>query len=84
MGDCGLEAIREQEVVVENMRTEIKSERTNRWTEWVAKSWDTKKNNIYRWIRAKKGQGQLIVLPGGSAQMIDRMRVAQEAWGGLW
>eukprot|EP00972_Heterocapsa_arctica_P068832 10172379-Heterocapsa_arctica.AAC.1 len=35
-------------------------------------------------MRGKKGQGQLIVLPGGSAQMSDRMRVAQEAWGGLW
>eukprot|EP00972_Heterocapsa_arctica_P098004 14459498-Heterocapsa_arctica.AAC.1 len=29
-------------------------------------------------------QGQPIVIPGGSAQMSDRMRVAQEASGSLW
>eukprot|EP00972_Heterocapsa_arctica_P078628 11595198-Heterocapsa_arctica.AAC.1 len=32
---------------------------------WVAKSWDTKQKDICRWIIGKKGQGQLIVLPGG-------------------
>eukprot|EP00972_Heterocapsa_arctica_P108171 15930698-Heterocapsa_arctica.AAC.1 len=42
--DCGVEAIREQEAVVEKMRAEIKSERTKKWRAWVAKSWDTKKN----------------------------------------
>eukprot|EP00972_Heterocapsa_arctica_P061580 9082809-Heterocapsa_arctica.AAC.1 len=61
MGNCGAEAIREQEM-----------------------SWDTKKKDIYRWIRGKTGQAQLLVHPGGSAQMSDRLKVAEEAWGGLW
>eukprot|EP00972_Heterocapsa_arctica_P010062 1478191-Heterocapsa_arctica.AAC.1 len=51
IGECGLEAIREQEAVVEKTRAEIDSERTQRWRAWVAKSWDTKKEYIYRWIR---------------------------------
>eukprot|EP00972_Heterocapsa_arctica_P103410 15238710-Heterocapsa_arctica.AAC.1 len=55
------------------MRNEIKTERTKIWRAWVEK-----------WIRGKKGQGQLIVLPGGSAQMNDILKVAEEAWGGLW
>eukprot|EP00972_Heterocapsa_arctica_P087309 12875415-Heterocapsa_arctica.AAC.1 len=38
---------------------------------------------MYRCNRRKKSQGQLIVLPGGSAQMSERMKVAQEAWGKL-
>eukprot|EP00972_Heterocapsa_arctica_P027911 4105134-Heterocapsa_arctica.AAC.1 len=45
---------------------------------------ENKSERNTRWIRGKKGQGQLIVLPGGSAQMNDRMKVAQEAWGKLW
>eukprot|EP00972_Heterocapsa_arctica_P114907 16445034-Heterocapsa_arctica.AAC.1 len=65
VGDCGMDVIREQEAVVEKMRADIKSERNTK--------------DIYRWIRGKKGQGQFIVLLGGSAQMSDRMRVAQEA-----
>eukprot|EP00972_Heterocapsa_arctica_P102104 15045902-Heterocapsa_arctica.AAC.1 len=39
---------------------------------------------MHRWIRGKKGQGQLIVLPGGSAQMSDILKVAEEVWGDLW
>eukprot|EP00972_Heterocapsa_arctica_P004508 670316-Heterocapsa_arctica.AAC.1 len=66
------------------MRSEIKLERTKRWRAWLETSWDTKRNTIYRWIRGKKGQGPVIVLPGGSAQMRDKLKVAEEAWGGLW
>eukprot|EP00972_Heterocapsa_arctica_P006097 897573-Heterocapsa_arctica.AAC.1 len=58
------------------MRAEIKSERTKRWRAWVAKSWDANKEDIYRWIRGKTGQGQLIVSPGGIAQMSDGMSCA--------
>eukprot|EP00972_Heterocapsa_arctica_P039771 5861458-Heterocapsa_arctica.AAC.1 len=32
----------------------------------------------------RKGQGQRIVLPGGSAHTSDRLKVAEEAWGRLW
>eukprot|EP00972_Heterocapsa_arctica_P088578 13060973-Heterocapsa_arctica.AAC.1 len=34
IGDCGVEAIGEQEAVVEKMRADIKSERTKRWRAW--------------------------------------------------
>eukprot|EP00972_Heterocapsa_arctica_P110118 16214969-Heterocapsa_arctica.AAC.1 len=42
------------------------------------------KKDIYKWIREKKGNGQLIVSNGGSAQMKDIMKLAEETWGGLW
>eukprot|EP00972_Heterocapsa_arctica_P090585 13366323-Heterocapsa_arctica.AAC.1 len=35
-------------------------------------------------MNGKKGQGQLIMLPGGSVQMSDKLKMAQEAWGGPW
>eukprot|EP00972_Heterocapsa_arctica_P008067 1178405-Heterocapsa_arctica.AAC.1 len=66
------------------MRNKIKTERTKRWRAWADKSWDTKKKDIYRWIKEKKGQGPLILLPEGSAQMSNRLKVAEKAWGGLW
>eukprot|EP00972_Heterocapsa_arctica_P111750 16427859-Heterocapsa_arctica.AAC.2 len=31
-----------------------------------------------------KSAGPLIVIPGGSAQMADRLKEAEKAWGGLW
>eukprot|EP00972_Heterocapsa_arctica_P069024 10200075-Heterocapsa_arctica.AAC.1 len=34
--------------------------------------------------RGKKGNGALIVNNGGSVQMKDRMKLAEEPWGGLW
>eukprot|EP00972_Heterocapsa_arctica_P003961 588978-Heterocapsa_arctica.AAC.1 len=42
-----------------------------------------KKKDIYKWIRGKKGHGPLIVSKGGSAQMKDIMKLAEETWGGL-
>eukprot|EP00972_Heterocapsa_arctica_P043962 6492229-Heterocapsa_arctica.AAC.1 len=66
------------------MRSSIKLERAKRWKAWVEQSWNTKQTNIYKWIRGKKGQGFLIVIPGVSAQVRDRRRVAEEAWGGPW
>eukprot|EP00972_Heterocapsa_arctica_P080638 11885255-Heterocapsa_arctica.AAC.1 len=39
---------------------------------------------IYIWIRGKQGNGPLIVIPGGSAQVKDRRKEAEKAWGGLW
>ena len=43
-----------------------------------------KKKDIYKWIRGKEGNGPLIMNKGGSAQMSDRMKLAEETWGGLW
>eukprot|EP00972_Heterocapsa_arctica_P065097 9610308-Heterocapsa_arctica.AAC.1 len=74
VGNRGAEAIREQEMVVEHMGNDINIERTKRWRAWVEKSWDTKEEDIDRWIRGKKRQGQLIVLPGGSARMSDILK----------
>eukprot|EP00972_Heterocapsa_arctica_P041903 6180495-Heterocapsa_arctica.AAC.1 len=39
---------------------------------------------IERPQRGKKGNGPLIVSNGGSAQMKDIMKLAEEPWGGLW
>eukprot|EP00972_Heterocapsa_arctica_P048063 7088377-Heterocapsa_arctica.AAC.1 len=35
-------------------------------------------------IRGNKSAGPLIVIPGGSAQIADRLKEAEKAWGGLW
>eukprot|EP00972_Heterocapsa_arctica_P104460 15394095-Heterocapsa_arctica.AAC.1 len=59
------------------MRTDIKHKRSQRWGLWVETSWAHKKQYIYRWIRGNK-------IPGGSAQMADRLKEAEKAWGGLW
>eukprot|EP00972_Heterocapsa_arctica_P026698 3929595-Heterocapsa_arctica.AAC.1 len=59
------------------MRHQTRTERTKRWKAWVDNSWDTKKKDIYKWIRGKKDQGPLIVIPGGSAQVKDILKVAQ-------
>ncbi len=66
------------------MRTKLKNDRTQRWINWVDKSWGHKKKDIYKWIRGKTGNGPLIVSNGGSAQMKDRMKLAEETLGGLW
>eukprot|EP00972_Heterocapsa_arctica_P062898 9278303-Heterocapsa_arctica.AAC.1 len=39
---------------------------------------------IYKWIRGKTGNGPPIVSNGGSAQVKDIMKLAEETWGGLW
>eukprot|EP00972_Heterocapsa_arctica_P019322 2852166-Heterocapsa_arctica.AAC.1 len=54
IGACGVEAIREQEAVVETMRAEIQSERTKRWRAWAATSWDAETTYIYSWIRERR------------------------------
>eukprot|EP00972_Heterocapsa_arctica_P091268 13466945-Heterocapsa_arctica.AAC.1 len=36
------------------------------------------------WIRGNKGAGPLIVIPGGSVQMTDRLKEAEKVWGGVW
>eukprot|EP00972_Heterocapsa_arctica_P089497 13195574-Heterocapsa_arctica.AAC.1 len=66
------------------MRTNLNNERTQRWINWVESSWGHKKKDIYKCIRGNKGHGPLIVSNGGSAQMKDRMKLAEETWGGLW
>eukprot|EP00972_Heterocapsa_arctica_P042520 6267330-Heterocapsa_arctica.AAC.1 len=42
------------------------------------------KQYIYTWIRGKTGNGPLIVSNGGSAQLKDIMKLAEETLGGLW
>eukprot|EP00972_Heterocapsa_arctica_P029775 4386806-Heterocapsa_arctica.AAC.1 len=39
---------------------------------------------MYRWTRGNKSAGPLIVIPGGSAQIADRLKEAEKTWGGLW
>eukprot|EP00972_Heterocapsa_arctica_P084722 12478026-Heterocapsa_arctica.AAC.1 len=45
---------------------------------------DTKRNTFTNGFGGKKGNGPLIVSNGGSVQMNDRMKLAEETWGGLW
>eukprot|EP00972_Heterocapsa_arctica_P000932 129414-Heterocapsa_arctica.AAC.1 len=66
------------------MRGKLKNERSQRWRSWVENAWGHTKKDIYKWIRGKKGNSPLIVSKGGSAQMKDRMKLAEETWGGLW
>eukprot|EP00972_Heterocapsa_arctica_P111524 16418411-Heterocapsa_arctica.AAC.1 len=63
------------------MRTKLKNERTQRWRNWPENSWGHKNKYVYKWIRGKKGNGPLIVSKGGSVQMKDRMKLAEETWG---
>eukprot|EP00972_Heterocapsa_arctica_P052860 7782027-Heterocapsa_arctica.AAC.2 len=69
---------------LDSMRRQLKNERTQRGRNWVEHSWDHKKQDIYNWIRGKKGNGPLIVNQGGSAQMKDILTLAEDTWGGLW
>eukprot|EP00972_Heterocapsa_arctica_P053168 7829355-Heterocapsa_arctica.AAC.1 len=56
----GVEAIKEQELKVEEMRNHAKTEGTNKWNSWVENPWDHKNKDIDKWTRGKKGQGPLI------------------------
>eukprot|EP00972_Heterocapsa_arctica_P073243 10817361-Heterocapsa_arctica.AAC.1 len=38
------------------------------------------KKDIYKWIRGTKGNRPLIVSNGGSAQMKDILKLAEETW----
>eukprot|EP00972_Heterocapsa_arctica_P017820 2632902-Heterocapsa_arctica.AAC.1 len=60
------------------MRTKLKNDRSLRWRNWVENVWGHKKKDIYKWIRGKKGNGPLIVSKGGSAQMKDILKLAEE------
>eukprot|EP00972_Heterocapsa_arctica_P084057 12383499-Heterocapsa_arctica.AAC.1 len=73
--------ISNQEKIVEKLRENIKTERTQRWRRWVVNSWAHKEKNIYRWIKGTKSIGPLIVIPGGSAQIADRLKEAEKTWG---
>eukprot|EP00972_Heterocapsa_arctica_P088798 13094251-Heterocapsa_arctica.AAC.1 len=84
VSDFYIEDITKQEELVSEMRADIKNERSQRWRHWVENSWVHKKTHIYRWIRGKKGAGPLIVIPGGSAQIADKLKEAEKALGGLW
>eukprot|EP00972_Heterocapsa_arctica_P042038 6198732-Heterocapsa_arctica.AAC.1 len=66
------------------MRAKLKNDRSRTWRNWVQNAWGHMKKDIYKWIRGKKGNGPLIVSQGGSAQMKDIMKFAEETWGGLW
>eukprot|EP00972_Heterocapsa_arctica_P083133 12251236-Heterocapsa_arctica.AAC.1 len=66
------------------MRCKLKTERTQRWRNWVEHSLNRKKKAIYTWIRGNQGNGPLIVNQGGSVQMKDIFKLAEETWGGLW
>eukprot|EP00972_Heterocapsa_arctica_P028042 4125240-Heterocapsa_arctica.AAC.1 len=63
------------------MRTKLNNDRTQRWRSWVENSWGHTNNYIYKWIKGKTGNGPLIVSNGGSAQMKDTMKLAEETWG---
>ena len=62
---------------------ELRKKRGRAWKEWNEDKWSSGGRAIYRWIRNKK-EGNKIRLEGGSASVRDRLKVAAEAWGGLW
>eukprot|EP00972_Heterocapsa_arctica_P110212 16226886-Heterocapsa_arctica.AAC.1 len=80
----GVEAIQALEEKLDTMRTKFNNDRSLRWRNWVENAWGHKEKDIYKWIRGKKGNGPLIVSKGGSAQMKDILKLAEETWGGLW
>eukprot|EP00972_Heterocapsa_arctica_P043642 6444818-Heterocapsa_arctica.AAC.1 len=82
--DFFIEDITKHEDLINTMKADIKHERSNRWRHWVEHAWEHKNHNIYRWIRGKQGNGPLIVIPGGSAHISDRLTEDEKAWGGLW
>eukprot|EP00972_Heterocapsa_arctica_P034635 5099790-Heterocapsa_arctica.AAC.1 len=43
----------EEEAKLEEMRTKLKNDRTQRCISWVEHSWGHKKKYIYKWIRGK-------------------------------
>eukprot|EP00972_Heterocapsa_arctica_P019798 2920765-Heterocapsa_arctica.AAC.1 len=72
------------ELKLDGMREKLKNDRSQRLRNWVENSWGHKKKHIYKWIRGKRGNGPLIVSNGGSAQIHNIMKLAEETWGGLW
>eukprot|EP00972_Heterocapsa_arctica_P002064 295492-Heterocapsa_arctica.AAC.1 len=66
------------------MRTTLNNDRSLRWRNWVDNAWGHTYKYIYKWIRGKKGNGLLTVSKGGSAQIKNRLKLAEETWGGLW
>eukprot|EP00972_Heterocapsa_arctica_P085346 12578358-Heterocapsa_arctica.AAC.1 len=73
-----MDDIVKQEEKVSKLRDDIKHEGTQRWRHWVGNSWAHKKKDIYRWIRGNKSAWPLIVIPGGSAQMADVLKEAED------
>eukprot|EP00972_Heterocapsa_arctica_P000136 21146-Heterocapsa_arctica.AAC.1 len=78
-----MDDITKQEVWVEKMRADVKTKRSQRWRLWVENSWAHKQKDIYIWIRGNRSAGPLIVIPGGSSQIADRLKEAEQTWGGL-
>eukprot|EP00972_Heterocapsa_arctica_P040831 6016951-Heterocapsa_arctica.AAC.1 len=66
------------------MRGKLNNEKITEMEKLGRKLMGTQEENVYKWIRGKKGNGPFIVSRGGSAQMKDRMKLAEETWGGLW
>eukprot|EP00972_Heterocapsa_arctica_P047481 7002324-Heterocapsa_arctica.AAC.1 len=59
-GKIGRQDLAYMEEKLDTMRTKLKNERSQRWRNWVENSWGHKKQDIYKWIRGKKGNGPLI------------------------
>eukprot|EP00972_Heterocapsa_arctica_P005126 761616-Heterocapsa_arctica.AAC.1 len=76
-----MEDTTKQEELISKMKADIKNKRSKLWRHWVANSWEHKEHYIYRWTRGKQGNGPLIVIPGGSAQISDRLKEAEKTWG---
>eukprot|EP00972_Heterocapsa_arctica_P039136 5764200-Heterocapsa_arctica.AAC.1 len=72
------------EIKLDGMRAKLNNYRSQRWRNWVDNAWGRNEKDIYKWIRGTKGNGPLVVSNGGSAQMNDIMKLAEETWGGLW
>eukprot|EP00972_Heterocapsa_arctica_P006449 945086-Heterocapsa_arctica.AAC.1 len=64
-GKVALKYLQEIEIKLEEMKTKLKNDRSQRWRNWVENSWGHKKTYIYKWIRGKTGNGPLIVSKGG-------------------
>eukprot|EP00972_Heterocapsa_arctica_P062075 9152135-Heterocapsa_arctica.AAC.1 len=65
VNNCFMDDFVKQEEMVSKMRADINNERYQRWRHWVDNS------------RARP----LIVIPGGNAQMADRLKEAEKTWG---
>eukprot|EP00972_Heterocapsa_arctica_P025743 3788775-Heterocapsa_arctica.AAC.1 len=59
-GNIALEHLHDIEVKLEEMRTTLKNDRTQRWRSWVEHSWGNNEKDIHKWIRGKSGNGPLI------------------------
>eukprot|EP00972_Heterocapsa_arctica_P005597 826379-Heterocapsa_arctica.AAC.1 len=80
-GQIALEHLHEIETQLEDMITKLKNDRTQRWRSWVDNSWGHTHKYIHTCFRGKTGNGPFIVRKGGSAQMKDIMKLAEETWG---